>query len=68
MLLDVFSRMAKERIAHALILIWLYNKITSDEIDDVICVEIPRANVDKDLHAVIIKKQSIRYGKSVAKM
>ncbi|GFY70042.1 helitron_like_N domain-containing protein [Trichonephila inaurata madagascariensis] len=45
----------KRGLPHAHILIWLYNKITSDEIDDVICAEIPRADVDKDLHAVIIK-------------
>ncbi|GFY07988.1 helitron_like_N domain-containing protein [Trichonephila clavipes] len=31
--------------------------ITTDEIDDVVCVEIPRADVDKDLHAVIIKNE-----------
>ncbi|XP_039282843.1 uncharacterized protein LOC120351029 isoform X2 [Nilaparvata lugens] len=45
----------KRGLPHAHILIWLYNKITSDEIDDVICAEIPRADSDKDLHAVIIK-------------
>ncbi|GFS97745.1 helitron_like_N domain-containing protein [Trichonephila clavipes] len=45
----------KRGLPHAHILIWLYNKITSDEIDDVICAEIPRADIDKDLHAVIIK-------------
>ncbi|GFQ70197.1 helitron_like_N domain-containing protein [Trichonephila clavata] len=45
----------KRGLPHAHILIWLYNKITSDEIDDVISAEIPRADVDKDLHAVIIK-------------
>ena len=45
----------KRGLPHAHILIWLYNKITSDEIDDVICAEIPRADVDKDLHAVVIK-------------
>ncbi|VDM99833.1 unnamed protein product [Onchocerca ochengi] len=42
--------MAKERVAH--ILIWLYHKITSNEIDDVICAEIPHADVDKDLYVV----------------
>ncbi|GFT82258.1 ATP-dependent DNA helicase [Trichonephila clavipes] len=45
----------KRGLPHAHILIWLYNKITSDEIDDGICAEIPRADIDKDLHAVIIK-------------
>ncbi|GFV91224.1 ATP-dependent DNA helicase [Trichonephila clavipes] len=57
----------KRGLPHAHILIWLYNKITSDEIDDVICAEIPRANVDKNLHAVIIQKHdtwTMRYAKS----
>ncbi|GFY66117.1 helitron_like_N domain-containing protein [Trichonephila inaurata madagascariensis] len=39
----------KRVLPHTHILIWLYNKITSDEIDDVIFAEIPRADVDKDL-------------------
>ncbi|GIX83790.1 ATP-dependent DNA helicase [Caerostris darwini] len=34
-------------LPHAHILIWLYNKITSNEIDDVICAEIPNAQVDR---------------------
>ena len=42
-------------LPQAHILIWLHDKIISDEINDVICAEIPRADVDKDLHAVVIK-------------
>ncbi|GFX74700.1 helitron_like_N domain-containing protein [Trichonephila clavipes] len=45
----------KRGLPYAYIIIWLYNKITSDEINGVISAEIPRADVDKDLHAVIIK-------------
>jgi hypothetical protein len=42
------------RLPHAHILIWLHDKIISDEIDDVICAKIPRADVIKGLHAVVI--------------
>ena len=45
----------KRGLPHAHILILLHDKITSDEIKDVICAEIPQADVDKDLHAVVIK-------------
>jgi hypothetical protein len=45
----------KRGLPHAHILIWLYNKITSNEIDDVICAEIPDVDVDKDLHEVVTK-------------
>ncbi|VDM92856.1 unnamed protein product [Onchocerca ochengi] len=45
----------KRGLPHAHILVWLYNKITSNEIDDVICAEIPYANVDKDLYEVVTK-------------
>ncbi|XP_043937508.1 uncharacterized protein LOC122810098 [Protopterus annectens] len=45
----------KRGLPHAHIIIWLYNKITSNEIDDVICSEIPDADVDKDLHEVVMK-------------
>ncbi|VDO25862.1 unnamed protein product [Onchocerca flexuosa] len=38
-LLDVLSRIIGENFSRAHILIWLYDKITSNEIDDVICVE-----------------------------
>ncbi|VDO40179.1 unnamed protein product [Onchocerca flexuosa] len=42
-------------LPHAYILIWLYDKIISNEIDDVICAEIPDADVDKDLYEVKTK-------------
>jgi hypothetical protein len=45
----------KRGLPHAHILIRLYNKITSNEIDDVICAEIPDADVDKNLHEVVTK-------------
>lgn len=50
-----FEGMAKERFPHVHILIWLYNKISTYQIDNVICAEITRTYVDKDLHAVIIR-------------
>ncbi|VDK69556.1 unnamed protein product, partial [Onchocerca ochengi] len=45
----------KRGLPHAHILIWLYHKITSNEIDDVICAEIPDADVDKDLYEIVTK-------------
>jgi len=39
----------KRRLPHAYIIIWFHAKITSDEIDDVICAEISQTDVDKDL-------------------
>ncbi|VDO41518.1 unnamed protein product [Onchocerca flexuosa] len=45
----------KRGLPHAHILIWLYHKITSNEIDDVICAETPDAAVDKDLYEVVTK-------------
>ncbi|GFW51845.1 helitron_like_N domain-containing protein [Trichonephila clavipes] len=45
----------KRGLPHAHTLIWLCNKITSNEIDDVICSEIPDVNIDKDLHEVVVK-------------
>ena len=39
----------KRGLPHAHILIWLHDKVTSDEIDDVICAEISQTDVDKDL-------------------
>ncbi|VDK61405.1 unnamed protein product [Onchocerca ochengi] len=35
------------------ILIWLYDEITSNEIGDVICAEIPDADINKDLYEVV---------------
>ncbi|GFW42941.1 uncharacterized protein LOC104236095 [Trichonephila clavipes] len=45
----------KRGLPHENTLIWFCNKITSNEIDDVICTEIPEAKIDKDLHEVVIK-------------
>ena len=39
----------KRGLPHAHILIWLQDKITSNEIDDVISAEIPDENVDKGI-------------------
>ncbi|VDP19907.1 unnamed protein product [Onchocerca flexuosa] len=36
-------------------MIWLYEKITSNEIDNVICAEISDADVDKDLYEIVMK-------------
>ncbi|VDM94001.1 unnamed protein product, partial [Onchocerca ochengi] len=33
----------------------LYHKITSNEIDDVICAEVPNADIDKDLYEIVTK-------------
>ena len=40
-------------LAH--ILLWLFNKITSNEIDDVIFNEIPDVDVDRGLHEIVVK-------------
>jgi hypothetical protein len=45
----------KRGLPHAHILIWLYNKINSNEIDDVISAELPDADIDMDLHQVVTK-------------
>ena len=45
----------KRGLPHAHILIWLYYKITSNEIDDVISAEIPDENVDKGLYDIVVK-------------
>ncbi|GFW10802.1 helitron_like_N domain-containing protein [Trichonephila clavipes] len=45
----------KRRLPHKHILILLCNKITSNEIDDVICTGIPDVNMDKDLHEAVVK-------------
>ncbi|VDO26371.1 unnamed protein product [Onchocerca flexuosa] len=45
----------KSELPHAHILIWLYDKISSNEIDDVISTEIPDPDVDKDLYEVVTK-------------
>ena len=45
----------KRGLPHAHILIWLRNKITSNEIDDVISAEIRDENVDKGLYDIVVK-------------
>ncbi|XP_016854588.2 uncharacterized protein LOC107983828 [Anolis carolinensis] len=45
----------KRGLPHAHILIWLYQKITSNEIDKVISAEIPDPNVDQELHDIVTK-------------
>jgi len=45
----------KREMPHTHIIIWLHDKITSAENVNMICAEISRANVDKDLYAVVIK-------------
>ena len=42
-------------LPHAHILIWLHDKITSNEIDDVISTETPDENVDKGLYDIVVK-------------
>ncbi|GFV52934.1 helitron_like_N domain-containing protein [Trichonephila clavipes] len=42
------------RIAH--ILIWMMEKITPNRIDEIISVEIPDIEIDKDLHDIVSKK------------
>ena len=46
----------KRGLPHAHILIWLHDKITSNEIDDVISAEIPDENVNKGLYGIVVKK------------
>ena len=45
----------KRGLPHAYILIWLHDKITSNEIDDVISAEVPDENVDKALYDIVVK-------------
>ena len=45
----------KRGLPHAHILIWLFNKIASNDIDDVISAEIPDVDVDRDLHDILVK-------------
>ena len=54
-MLDVLSEMAKRGLPHELILMWLHDKITSNEIDDLISAEIPDENVDKGLYDIVVK-------------
>ncbi|XP_072384556.1 uncharacterized protein [Diabrotica undecimpunctata] len=43
----------KRGLPHAHILIWLVERIQPDQIDDIICAEIPNYEVDPDLHDVV---------------
>ncbi|AEE09607.1 putative DNA helicase [Cotesia vestalis bracovirus] len=43
----------KRGLPHAHILIWLVERIQPDQIDDIICAEIPDYEVDPDLHDVV---------------
>ena len=51
-----FSGMAKSRITTRTYTIRLHDKITSNEIDDLISTEIPEENVDKGLYGILVKK------------
>lgn len=44
----------KRGLPHAHILIWLVERIQTDQIDDIICAEIPDHEADPDLHDVVI--------------
>ena len=48
----------KRGLPHAHLLIWLHDKITSNEIDDVIYAKIPDENVDKGLCGIVVKNQN----------
>lgn len=45
----------KRGLPHAHILLWLVEKIRPDEIDDVICAEIPDPEIDQELYDIVIK-------------
>lgn len=45
----------KRGLPHAHILIWLVEKIRPNEIDDVICAEIPDLEADPELYEIVIK-------------
>ena len=47
----------KRGLQHAHILIWLHDKITSNEIDNVISAEILDENVDKGLYDIVVKNR-----------
>lgn len=44
----------KRGLPHAHILIWLVDKIQADQVDDIICAEIPNPESDCDMHHIII--------------
>lgn len=45
--------MAKRGLSHAHILIWLQDKIRSEEIDQIVSAEIPDPSIDQELFDVI---------------
>ena len=45
----------KRGLPHAHILTWLFDKISSNEIDDVISAKIPDVDVDRSLHDIVVK-------------
>lgn len=45
----------KRGLPHAHILIWLVEKITTDQIDHIISAEIPDENADHILHQIVVK-------------
>ena len=45
----------KRGLPHAYILIWLFDKIAFNEIDDVISAETPDVDIDRDLHENVVK-------------
>ena len=47
----------KRGLPHLHILVWHYNKISPNEIDNVICAEIPDADIDKDFHEIVTKRR-----------
>lgn len=51
----------KRGLPHTQILIWLFNKIGPDEIDNVISAEIPDSTMDLEL-LVIISKHNMIHG------
>jgi len=44
----------KRGLPHAHILIWLVERIQPNQIDDIICAEIPDLETDPDLHNIVI--------------
>ncbi|XP_041449946.1 uncharacterized protein LOC121404477 [Drosophila obscura] len=44
----------KRGLPHAHILIWLVERIRPDQIDDIICAEIPAPETDPDLHDLVV--------------
>jgi len=43
----------KNEVCHTCILIWLVDKIQSEEIDKIISAEIPDQNIDQELYEIV---------------